>query len=283
MINNKGYQVYQEAMHILVNSETDADYNRAVELFLKALEHGADEFNHEYIGWTCLADYYMRTEDLAKASEAFLNVLKFNPDEPDIRGGAQTKLSQIALMSNDFDEAIKHAEGALSVDGLNLQDRCMALYHRAKALSLKVTKLWESKKYNKDELKTLVDDALLTFDKCKAICTQIRGHDPILLDVSNDINNCVINLRGFRKTVFGGCFIATAAYGSYFAPEVVLLRTFRDQVLLRNMIGKTFVRVYYYFSPPVADFVANHERVKSFVKLFFIEPALSFVRKFRLF
>jgi hypothetical protein len=65
----------------------------------------------------------------------------------------------------------------------------------------------------------------------------------------------------------GGCFIATAAYGSYLAPEVATLREFRDRYLLTNSPGQAFVEWYYRASPPVAAFIAEHESLKSAVRL----------------
>ena len=63
-----------------------------------------------------------------------------------------------------------------------------------------------------------------------------------------------------------GCFIATAAYGSYMEPHVVILRDFRDRFLLTNTVGKVFVSLYYAYSPPVADFIANNDTVRLMVR-----------------
>jgi predicted RNA-binding protein with TRAM domain len=64
----------------------------------------------------------------------------------------------------------------------------------------------------------------------------------------------------------GGCFIATAAYGSLMEPHVQVLRQFRDRFLLTNQLGKAFVRLYYTYSPPLAGYIAKHDGVRAVVR-----------------
>jgi len=64
----------------------------------------------------------------------------------------------------------------------------------------------------------------------------------------------------------GGCFIAIAAFGSKFEKHVQLLRRFRDFYLMPHIIGRSFVNVYYRYSPPMADFIANHDTLRMFVR-----------------
>jgi hypothetical protein len=64
----------------------------------------------------------------------------------------------------------------------------------------------------------------------------------------------------------GGCFIATAAYGTPIAEEVEILREFRDEYLLTNSVGQALVDFYYKVSPPMADFIAEHPGLKPIVR-----------------
>lgn len=54
---------------------------------------------------------------------------------------------------------------------------------------------------------------------------------------------------GAEGTKAGGCYIATAVYGSYDCPEVWVLRRFRDQALALSWPGREFIRFYYRVSP----------------------------------
>ena len=71
------------------------------------------------------------------------------------------------------------------------------------------------------------------------------------------------------------CFIATAAYGSYQAPYVRVLRQFRDQILLTNTVGSWFVTQYYTYSPPIADWLRAHDGWRAVVRVALL-PLIAF-------
>ncbi|MBR0447487.1 MAG: hypothetical protein IIX28_03355 [Clostridia bacterium] len=64
---------------------------------------------------------------------------------------------------------------------------------------------------------------------------RIREYEPDYEDPSNKSS--------------GGCYVATAVYGSYDCPEVWTLRRYRDDTLAATWYGRAFIRTYYAVSP----------------------------------
>jgi hypothetical protein len=67
------------------------------------------------------------------------------------------------------------------------------------------------------------------------------------------------------------CIIATVAHESEYAPEVQLLRTFRDSIVMSTNSGRSFMtlfnRWYYSFSPSVAKMISENQLAKGIVKI----------------
>ena len=63
------------------------------------------------------------------------------------------------------------------------------------------------------------------------------------------------------------CFIATAAYGSILDSHVVQLRQFRDRFLRDNAPGQMAIRLYYRFSPDLAQIIEDNPKLKPIARL----------------
>jgi hypothetical protein len=64
----------------------------------------------------------------------------------------------------------------------------------------------------------------------------------------------------------GGCFIATAAYGSYLNPHVKILREFRDEFLTPSSLGRKFVYLYYQYGPSIAKPIREFDLLRSLTR-----------------
>lgn len=87
-------------------------------------------------------------------------------------------------------------------------------------------------------------------------------------------------VSGGENTFPSGCFIATAAYGSYLDPHVVVLRKFRDHVLLKYGTGRAFVGWYYKISPPIADVIKANSLFKLLTQMILL-PLVLIVKYFQ--
>ena len=68
-----------------------------------------------------------------------------------------------------------------------------------------------------------------------------------------------------KTNTSGGCYVATAVYGSYDCPEVWTLRRYRDFKLAKTWYGRMLVRTYYTISPSL---VKRFGHTKWFKRIF---------------
>lgn len=69
-----------------------------------------------------------------------------------------------------------------------------------------------------------------------------------LAKLNEDLTSGAIKLPAAKT---GGCYIATAVYGSYDCPEVWVLRRFRDRSLASTQSGRLVITAYYAVSPRI--------------------------------
>jgi uncharacterized repeat protein (TIGR02543 family) len=102
--------------------------------------------------------------------------------------------------------------------------------------------------------------------------------NPITITVDND-KSVTANFTAIPKPPEegkkGGCFIATAAYGSPFHPYVNILRDFRDKYLMTTKLGRVLVGLYYKYSQSVADLIAKSKMLKVAVRISLL-PMIAF-------
>lgn len=116
--------------------------------------------------------------------------------------------------------------------------------------------------YNCDNFSTQAEA-----QECYEYCVSQGKGDIHDLDRDNDGIACEhLPSSGDSGDGGGGCFIATAAYGSSMEPHVKVLRDFRNRFLLSVSMGRTFVDFYNNYSPPVANFIARHEILRAVVR-----------------
>ncbi|MHB8268778.1 CFI-box-CTERM domain-containing protein [Bradyrhizobium sp.] len=80
----------------------------------------------------------------------------------------------------------------------------------------------------------------------------------------------------------GGCFIVTAAYDTEMAPEVVLLKAFRDNVLRRTRWGSEFFdqlwKYYGRISPAIADEMRHDPELRRVLRFAIVEPWVNYMK-----
>lgn len=186
--------------------------------------------------------------------------------------------NQLNYLNNSWNSAIRERENYNAIREVKLHTKEMV-----KTLK-ELQKEWED---------TIMVDPPQYYEECKELLAE--AYKPFFFQINrfvNDLANIVenpktlkdkdyvarldytVSIEGWDEKIMkaiktaqkkekGGCFIATAVYGSYDAREVVILRRWRDSVLLKNTIGRFFTKTYYKLAPNLSRLIHKHSILKS--------------------
>ena len=88
-------------------------------------------------------------------------------------------------------------------------------------------------------------------ERASKIATRILEIDP------NNAEAKRILGMGEKSSRSGGCYVATAVYGSYDCPQVWTLRRYRDNTLSKTWYGRAFIKAYYATSPALVKWLGD--------------------------
>tara|TARA_R110002051_G_scaffold325547_1_gene428790 strand:+ start:59138 stop:60037 length:900 start_codon:yes stop_codon:yes gene_type:complete len=121
-----------------------------------------------------------------------------------------------------------------------------------------------------------VVEALRTEESCKSRLQAFSGspeyalprpYREIMADLDSDgAPRATAAAPPATQKATSGCYIATAVYGSYDAPEVVVLRKFRDERLQLTSLGRGVIAAYYAVSPALARRLPKHRKLSSQIR-----------------
>lgn len=126
---------------------------------------------------------------------------------------------------------------------------------------------------NKAPTRTFATTDEAVIDYARSI-GESSAQSPCKMLIVIDMNKALTSVWVVPK---GMCFIATAAYGSPLATEVLVLSRFRDEVLLQSMLGRSMVGLYYTVSPPIASYIEGNKPLKTIIRIMLV-PILYLVR-----
>ncbi|MBC7113648.1 MAG: IPT/TIG domain-containing protein, partial [Candidatus Methanomethyliales bacterium] len=131
-----------------------------------------------------------------------------------------------------------------------------------------------------------VTPTLVSETKVEYSATLSEGKHSVSLTVKDTSGNTAtanwsFTVRAQPQQAGSRCIIATATYGSESAPQVQLLRDFRDNIVLKTFAGSSFMAVfnawYYSWSPPVASAIEPDPLLKAITRAV-LQPLLNILQ-----
>lgn len=209
---------------------------------------------------------------LSNCEDTVLNLIKDSISEPQEQEKAVDEIAArlITISRMLFNAAISHYQGIdASIRGnytLEMIQNCYATIYMCYNFGDYVIKFFGDD-YGKDiaapcwkagiELHIVIIRYLSNKEDVKS---QIMGYVSKIQKYDSSYTAPTID------TSSGGCYVATAVYGSYDCPQVWTLRRYRDYTLAETWYGRAFIRIYYAISPTLVKWFGRTNWFKNLWK-----------------
>jgi hypothetical protein len=123
-----------------------------------------------------------------------------------------------------------------------------------------------------------VTQAMSNFDMLPDVKSHFTRNKEAITNINNQIYNATAStaeklgrsagefVGQVQKKTEGGCYIATMAYGDYNHPQVLILRSFRDNYLVKYLLGRQFIKFYYRYSPSWVEFLGHSPKINKAIR-----------------
>ena len=114
----------------------------------------------------------------------------------------------------------------------------------------------------------LQNDVLRLLEKCKTEPERAKKYAQRILEMDPTNPEAIRILTSHMQSnqSSGGCYVATAVYGSYDCPQVWTLRRYRDCTLAGTWYGRAFIHTYYAISPILVKWFGEADWFKNMWK-----------------
>lgn len=208
------------------------------------------------------ADYDSRT----KIKDA-VDILKETAVETLETGDQSDVRKMVAAVATDCPQMLKkateyyarHSKGQLAIQYLFA---CSEVYSACREC------IWEVRRAiplcsEEDTYKLQLEKALVEVEWLNYIKARDIGKDEkkYIKDRAETVNEQIAKVQKLDPSYThepavakkGGCYVATAVYGSYDCPQVWVLRRYRDYTLANSWAGRGFIHLYYAVSPTLVS------------------------------
>ena len=183
----------------------------------------------------------------------------------------QNLLNNIEKNKYDFDIIKKVLHHSISTQELNQLPEYFREIRDIIAITLRnlSVAVWNS--YSE------VDYAIILIKTAKDITTS----NEIEINLDDSLNKLqkIKQEIADHKNKNEGCYIATACYGSYDHPKVIVFRNFRDSFLSKYILGRYFIKFYYRTSPVLARIAKRNSVLNIVIKSIILNPLHKLLKK----